>query len=165
MTRGIEFGVTEREANCRAIGELKSVAWACPLLEEIQMRGGFKAPASFLFELRLAAEIHRAGRSATYEFQTGVGLTSVDFRLGCHLDWLIELLRPEPHSRSDEESQMLKFAGILSDKVCTKHGLPSKFPRSEARSISPRNSGCSRLSLRDGRCIGLEAKLPTAQTP
>ncbi len=128
MTRGIEFGVREREANCRAIDELKSEAWASALLEEIRMRGGLEAPASFLFELRFAAEIQRAGLSATYEYQTGVGRTSVDFRLNCRPDWLIEMLSPGPHSRSDEESQMLKFAGILSDKVCTEHGLPSKFP-------------------------------------
>lgn len=128
MSRGVEFGVTEREANCRAIDELKSVAWATPLLEEIRMRGGLKAAASFFFELRFAAEINRAGLSASYEYQTGVGLTSVDFRLDCQPDWLIELLSPGPHSRSGEESQMLKFAGILSDKACTEHGLPSKFP-------------------------------------
>ena len=128
MTREIEIGVTEREANSRAIEELKTVTWASPLLEEIRNRGGLNAPAAFLFELRFAAEIQRVGLSATYEYRTGVGLTSVDFRLDCQPDWLIELLSPGPHSRSDEESQMLKFAGILSDKACTEHGLPSKFP-------------------------------------
>jgi hypothetical protein len=86
MTVKIEIGVTEREANCRSIDELKSVAWASPLLEEIRMQGGLKAPRFIS---------------------------------------LMELLSPSPHSRSDEESQMLKFAGILSDKACTKRGLPS----------------------------------------
>ena len=128
MTVKIEIGATEQEAYSRAIEELEAAAWASPLLAEIRKRGGLKAPASFLFELRFAAEIHRAGVAATYEYKTGVGLSSVDFRLDCRPDWLIELLSPGPHSRSDEESQMLKFAGILSDKACNEDGLPSKFP-------------------------------------
>ena len=128
MTLKIEIGVTEQEANSRALEKLKTVAWASSLLEEIRRRGGLKAPASFLFELRFAAEVQRAGLAATYEHKSGVGLTSVDFRLDCPTEWLIELLSPGPHSRSDEESQMLKFAGILSDKACSEDGLPSKFP-------------------------------------
>jgi hypothetical protein len=32
----LETGVTEREANSRAVEELKSVAWASPLLDEIR---------------------------------------------------------------------------------------------------------------------------------
>jgi hypothetical protein len=125
MTVEPEIGMTEQEANSRAIEELKSVLWASALLEAVQE---LKAPASFLFELRFAAEIHRAGFAAAYEYKTGVGLTSVDFRLDCTPDWLIELLSPKQHSRGDEQSQMHKFAGVLSDKAYSDNGLPSKIP-------------------------------------
>ena len=128
MIPSVQTRLTEREANSNAIEQLKAVPWASPLLGEIRKRGGLNSPTSFLFELRFAIEIHRADLSATYEYQSGVGLTSVDFCIKHQPDWLVELVSPEPHSRSDEESQMLKFAGVLNDKVCTKNGRPAKFP-------------------------------------
>jgi hypothetical protein len=49
---------------------------------------------SSLFEVRFAHAINKLGFEAEYEFKTGVGGTSVDFKInieGCAKDWLVEL--------------------------------------------------------------------------
>jgi hypothetical protein len=112
---------TERERNEIALCELSKISWAQPLLREIERRGGLQAPASFFFEARVAFEIHVAGFQATYEFSTDVGALSVDFRIKSDPVWLLELVSPLPHASREEESQMKKFAGVLSDKA-------AKFP-------------------------------------
>jgi len=123
----------EQESNRRALSDLKSVAWAEPLLKEIDRRGGLAAPRSFFFELRYASEIHSAGFTATYEFKTGVANSSVDFCIHSTPEWLVELFSPWPHASNDEESQMRKLAGTLSDKVWSSSGIPSKFPAPSSR--------------------------------
>jgi hypothetical protein len=99
----------EVEHSLRAVAVLdKECGWARPLLSS---RGDIiewlknplgKLPSSFspsnmevkslLFEIRFALELHRAGATAEYEFATGVGGSSVDFRISGAQEWLIELV-------------------------------------------------------------------------
>jgi hypothetical protein len=57
------------------------------------MTGGLTASnMPLLFEARVAYELHRAKRTAEYEFPTGVGESSVDFRVHGSPEWLIEVV-------------------------------------------------------------------------
>ena len=58
----------ERERNEIVPREVAKVTWAQTLLKEIENRGGLDAPAAFLFEARVAYEIHVVGFRATYEY-------------------------------------------------------------------------------------------------
>lgn len=128
MRKYLIFARTEREANEDAIGTLEPVEWAELLLKKIVSNGGLNAPSGLLFELRFAADLQRAGGTATYEFKTGVGESSVDFLIHSSPEWLVELASAEPHRKPGEADQQLKFAGVLSDKVCDESGAAQKFP-------------------------------------
>ena len=82
----------EREQDEKAIAVLQQVPWAQPLLRNLEQRGGvLQANMPLLFEVRYAYELHRRDCSAEYEYLTGVGDSSVDFRIPVTSDWLVEL--------------------------------------------------------------------------
>lgn len=138
----------------RAIGELEGVQWARPLLDRIQRAGGIKNETKpLLFELRFAYELNRLGSSAEYEYKTGVGNSTVDFRVVAGTaEWLIELVslqisegvRQATHVeglvsvtelRSDstnpkqsEEAEMIRAQEKIVDKVFLRDAGPIKFP-------------------------------------
>jgi hypothetical protein len=75
--RGDEYDFTTE-----AMDALQSVPWAAPLLRAAQTRDLLKAEDKpLMFEVRFAFELHRAGMIAEYEYPTGVGGSSVDFRV------------------------------------------------------------------------------------
>jgi hypothetical protein len=83
----------EQELDEKALAALQHVAWAQPLLRKLEQQGGIgRANIPLLFELRFAHELHRRNRLAEYEFTTGVGGSTVDFRIPNLADWLVELV-------------------------------------------------------------------------
>jgi len=93
----------EVEATETAVSVLCDHSWAQTLVAHARSRHSLPAQlrkrrgstpenASDLFELRFAAELARAGRSADYEFAAGVGNSTVDFRVPGEPEWLIELV-------------------------------------------------------------------------
>jgi hypothetical protein len=78
----------------RVSDELRKVPWAVPLVHEIENRGGITYENKpLLFEARIAYELHRQGATGVkYEFEAGVGNSTVDFRLGPEPDYLIEIV-------------------------------------------------------------------------
>ena len=83
----------ETELDTKAIAGLQNVSWALPLLRKLEQQGGIlQANIPLLFELRFAHELHRRNRLAEYEFPTGVGDSTVDFRIPNVTNWLVELV-------------------------------------------------------------------------
>ena len=79
---------------CRTvIEELRGVPWVTPLLARLEGPRWTYQTKPLLFELRVAAEIHRVGLTAHYEYLTGIGSSSVDFRFEHEgREWLVELV-------------------------------------------------------------------------
>src|SRR5580700_4911994 len=101
----------EAEFTSRCIEALGEVTWAHPLLRRLREAGGVTARNKpLLFEIRVAYEIHRAGRTATYEFATGVGDSTVDFCVSGSPEWLIE-------SVSISESNAVKTATLDDGQI------------------------------------------------
>jgi hypothetical protein len=77
----------------RAIAGLEGVPWAQDVLDRLQQSGGFKLENKpFMFEVRFAYELHRAGAFAEYEYSAGVGDSTVDFYVPGDITWLIDLV-------------------------------------------------------------------------
>ena len=77
----------------RARESLKGRVWAKPLLATLEGQSGSEG---FLFELRFAHEIARAGVTPSYEHKTGVGNSTVDFCLSSGaVQWHVELVTVE----------------------------------------------------------------------
>jgi hypothetical protein len=142
----------EAEYTQHAIDELSSVSWATPLLSRLQSAGGLKSEnMPIMFEVRFAYELHRAGVSAIYEYQAGVGNSRVEFKTETSPPWLIELVSvrtsdaakrairqtgliyeqllaptPDDPARS-EEAEMITAEQKIGEKVFV-DGKPTKFP-------------------------------------
>lgn len=97
------LSTAEVDATDAAVSVLSDHHWAQALLAHARSRHSLPAQlregrgstpenASDLFELRFAAELARAGRTAEYEFPAGVGNSTIDFRVVGPPDWLIELV-------------------------------------------------------------------------
>ena len=87
----------ENEETLATEGALKTLAvvgWAKPLLSKIGPNAlmAVRTKRSLCFEARFAAEIHNANCNADYEYPTGMGATSVDFRVRGPAEWLIEIV-------------------------------------------------------------------------
>jgi len=73
---------TEAEYTGEAFQALQEEQWAAPLLRKIEQCGGiFSAPMPLLLEVRIAYAFHRSRLTPEYEFATGSGAKSVDFRV------------------------------------------------------------------------------------
>ena len=142
----------EAEYTQHALDELSSVSWATPLLTRLQSAGGLKSEnMPIMFEVRFAYELHRAGVSAIYEYQAGVGNSAVEFKTETTPPWLVELVSirtsdaakravrqtgliyeqllaptPDDPARS-EEAEMITAEQKIGEKVFT-DGRPTKFP-------------------------------------
>ncbi len=105
--------LTNREADFteKAINTLKNISWAKPVIIRLEQAGGIKSEnMPLMFEVRFAYELHRAGIVAEYEYNAGVGDSTVEFRIsGSSVTWLFELV-------SIRTSQAAK-------KAITQHGL------------------------------------------
>lgn len=87
--------LAEHEYTNHVLNELRNVDWVKPLIAKIETNGGIKNIANIplLFEVRYAYEIHRRNIQAQYEYKTGVGDSTVDFRCKVEQqDWFIELV-------------------------------------------------------------------------
>lgn len=97
---------TEAEYTRQVLEELSRVAWAGSLLAKIEAAGGLTAAAMpLLFEVRVAYELYRTGCHVQYEYPSGVGDSTVDFRVVGSREWLIELV-------SIRESNAVKRATV-----------------------------------------------------
>ena len=115
---------SELEGTLRAACRLRGVDWAKPLLNHKRtkqildrLRGWPARPHKLtadklplLFEIRFAAALAAAGLSAEYEYNAGVGDSTIDFRVATDPPWLVELV-------SLRESEAFKKAS-WNDGVC-----------------------------------------------
>ncbi len=84
---------TEAEYTNEAFQALQGEQWAAPLLLKIEQSGGIlSAQMPLRLEVRIAYAFHRRGLRPEYEFATGSGAKSVDFRVKGSPDWLIEVV-------------------------------------------------------------------------
>ena len=104
--RGDEYDFT-----IEAMDALQSVPWAAPLLRAAQARDLLKAENKpLMFEVRFAFELYCAGIIAEYEYPTGVGGSSVDFRVQGSPQWLIEIVSIRA---SDAVKRATRHSGIV----------------------------------------------------
>jgi len=83
----------EAEYTDEAFQALQGEQWAAPLVRKIEQSGGvLSAPLALLLEVRIAYAFHQNGLSPEYEFATGSGAKSVDFRVQASPGWLIEVV-------------------------------------------------------------------------
>ncbi|MCH8033741.1 MAG: hypothetical protein IH950_08310 [Bacteroidetes bacterium] len=86
----------DREANYtrHVIDNLKDKSWAKPLMKVFNDEGGFISEnMPTMFELRFAFELSKAGYIPEYEYNGGVGNSTIDFRVENDKNiWLIELV-------------------------------------------------------------------------
>jgi hypothetical protein len=85
----------EAEFTQHVLQTLKNEPWAAQLVRTINDAGGItQANMPFLFEARIAYALHGRGVKPDYEYKTGVGSSSVDFRVvGKSENWLIEIVK------------------------------------------------------------------------
>jgi hypothetical protein len=143
----------ELDRTKRALEDLSTVSWAKPLLQRLERAGGIRQETMpLMFEVRYAHELLLAGSSATYEYATGLGDSSVDFRTDTCPPWLIELVSvrtseatrratremglfsetllvptPDDPDRS-EVGEIIRAQGKIGEKVLA-GTAPTKFPR------------------------------------
>jgi hypothetical protein len=106
-----------------AIDALQSVPWAAPLLRRVAQARDLPEPEHkpLMFEVRFAFELHRAGVVAEYEYPTGIGGSSVDFRIPGSPEWLIEIV-------SIRTSRVVQQATRQIDSPYTGYGNDSSNP-------------------------------------
>jgi hypothetical protein len=94
---------------------LRGIPWASPLTRKVEQHGGVaSAPMPLLLELRIAFALHQNGYSPEYEFRTGAGTKSVDFRIQGSLDWLVEVVSL---TESDAIKDATQRAGLFSSVI------------------------------------------------
>lgn len=150
----------EKSRTERAIKALRDVPWAArlvreaaPLLQPMSQLARSQAKMGALLETRFAHELHRTGHSAEHEYETGVGGSTVDFRVVGTREWLIEIVSVRASdamrraTRTDgvfsevlltthaedpaqsEESELIRVQEKIGDKVLGSQGRPTKFPQ------------------------------------
>lgn len=117
------FSVAEIEYSKKAAEELSNVDWAKKILSDKKISTALKVEKnidrtwdefssikSALFELRFAGSLHKMGFNVEYEAATGVGKSTVDFKVPYDSSiWLIELT-------STRESDTVKKATKTKDE-------------------------------------------------
>ncbi|MGE3988616.1 hypothetical protein [Pseudorhodoplanes sp.] len=147
------------------IADLKDVAWAKPILDDIDKNGGLKgANMPRFFELRQGYALHKAGITLSYEI-AGEGESTIDFGFQSGgLRWNVEMLRlteteaargatttgvdehgmqwarrvlsgSNKDKRQSPEGETLKAIERLCQK-CEKDGQPYKFPPAGSRTVN-----------------------------
>lgn len=85
--------VQEVDYTNSAIAQLENFNWAKPIVNRVRERGGLKSEnMPLLFEIRFAYELHLNDFSAEYEYNAGVGGSTIEFMVKNSKKWLIELL-------------------------------------------------------------------------
>lgn len=146
--------LSKREADYtrKALDSLANVTWAKPLLSRIKNNRGMRSETMpLLFEVRFAYELLLVGFSAQYEYPTGIGDSTVEFKLNTSPPWLIELvsIRESLHLKEaivqdgdfyelelstnaknknqSEEAEMIRVGIKIGEKVLHRNN-PTKFP-------------------------------------
>jgi hypothetical protein len=142
----------EVAATQEALDTLASIKWAQPLLDRLKKQGGIlQKNKPLLFEVRYAFLLSKAGVTAEYEYPTGVGNSTVEFRIHGTPEWFIELVSIQAREAAkravrqtgliyeqsfssdakdraqSEEAEMITAEQKIVEKVFTK-GHPTKFP-------------------------------------
>lgn len=145
----------EAEFTQRAIDRLAKIYWAKPVVDRLQQAGGIKSKnMPLMFEVRFAHELYKKGKTAQYEFNAGVGDSTVEFKIASEITWLVELvsIRTSQAARKaitqnglifqqvlstgsediaqSEEAEMITAEQKIGEKVFAK-GKPTKFPKPE----------------------------------
>ncbi|MES1206010.1 MAG: hypothetical protein ABUS79_08730 [Pseudomonadota bacterium] len=81
-----------RERNERALKALRPLGWSRGLVARVDALGISPSADDTLFELRYAHDLARARVAPLYEHRTGVGNSTVDFKLPGTIPWLVELV-------------------------------------------------------------------------
>lgn len=135
-----------------AIDALISVPWAKPVLDRLSEAGGIKSEnMPLMFEVRFAFELQQAGKDAEYEYNAGVGGSTIEFKVPGHITWLIELVSVRTSQAAkkaitqnglifeqilssdaedkaqSEEAEMITAEQKIGEKVFT-NGAQTKFP-------------------------------------
>lgn len=152
------LSVDECDYSEHCVKELSNAAWANELVSNIRRNGGARKRENrpFMFEARFGYELHLAGLQPTYEYETGVDDSKVDFYIPGSHPWLMELVCIEEtilleeatytetlitggdarfmmldgnaeDQRLTEAGEMIKLQEKLYQKVW-QHGKPHKFP-------------------------------------
>lgn len=158
------FSVDEIEYSKKAAEELRNADWAKKILSDKKISTALKVEKnmdrtydefssikSALFEIRFADGLHKIGFNAEYEAATGVGRSTVDFKVPYDSSiWLIELTSTREsdtvkeatktkdefysylsitnnRTNSPEILELIKLQKVICNKV-HKQGLPHKFP-------------------------------------
>lgn len=153
--RGGQLTLAEVQLCERILNDIQGITWISPLVDRITRAGGIKQETRpLLFELRFAWELHRLGLEANYEFPSGLGNSTVDFRLVVDKEeWLVELvslqssdavksathhegpvLITELSSRATDQRQtpeaaMIRAEEKILEKVYSDRVGPIKFPQ------------------------------------
>lgn len=99
----------------RAIEILLTVSWAKPLLTRLEKAGGLKPEnMPLMFEVRFAHQLYDAGISAVYEYETGVGDSTVEFKTNTSPSWLIELVSVRT---SDAARRATRQVGLIYEQL------------------------------------------------
>jgi hypothetical protein len=112
---------SEIEYSDRAFRCLQGVAWAGPLLRKIEQHGGVaSAPIPLLLEARIAYAFHQNGQNPEYEFRTGVGTKTVDFRVQGSPGWLLEVVSlMESEAVRDATQRDESFTSVVLTSLST----------------------------------------------
>lgn len=86
--------MTQQEINYTrsALQELVDIPWATPLLTAVNREGLTLENRPLMFEARVAYELARQGVAPIYEYQAGVGRSSVDFYIPSNPGFLVEVV-------------------------------------------------------------------------
>lgn len=167
----------------RLLTELENVEWIQPLLRQLGAADSWTySTKPLLFELRFAAALHAARLHPQYEYRTGVGDSTVDFRVThSNAQWLIELVcilasdavkratwrdglffgtalsTDSPDPTQSIEGELILAQQKIGEKVFTKNG-PIKFPPPRPGSfhmilVDMRGFGITGGDIWDYRCI------------
>jgi hypothetical protein len=103
--------------------KLRKVSWAAPLLTAIESQGGITHDNKpLLFEARVANVLAKLCLAdVEYEFPTNVNGSKVDFRLGTHPRWLVEVVSigRSKHKEAATVSDGVMFGTVLSSpRIC-----------------------------------------------
>lgn len=134
------------------VDKLKNISWTKPIIKCLNKKGGFCSEnMPIMFEIRYAYEIHRAGYIAEYEYNAGIGNSTIDFKVTGENTWLIELVSirtsdaakraikqngneyeqifsSEFTDKQTEEDEMITAIQKIGEKVFYKSSSEIKFP-------------------------------------
>ncbi len=139
-----------------AVAALQEVGLCAGLTSQLQTDSDYSNHDKWplLFEARFAYELLRLNVAFAYEYPTGVGGDSVDFKFETEHEWLVELVSPQTSVSAIEQTavsrqnwgaifaqtpdqgvEATRIVGKIIEKASDKNGNPKKFPQPVGRSV------------------------------